>query len=147
LSKYLLIPIIPKPYDVMETKFLAICNGLIEEWVIHLLKICLVNILARDNRSLALAHDNRGVEILMQLTPKSPFQVFRLLILVHVLLACIGECHCLLEVVSTHGNSKLRQNLRTGKLRAPRILTLIFLIFDLKTCRCARADFPSNSPS
>jgi hypothetical protein len=108
LSKCLLIPIIPKPQDVIETEFLALCNGLIEEWVIDPLKICLVNILARDNRSLALAHDNRGVEILMQLTPKSPFQVFGLLILVHVLLACIGESHCLLEVVPSHGNSKLR---------------------------------------
>jgi hypothetical protein len=117
LSNYLLIPIIPKPHDVIETKLLALCNGLIEEWVVHPLKICPVNILARDNRSLALArdnrslalaHDNRGVEILMQLTPKSPFQVFGLLILLHVLLACIHESYCLLEVVPSHGNSKLR---------------------------------------
>jgi hypothetical protein len=147
LSKYLLIPIIPKPHDVIETKFLALGNGLIEEWIIHLLKISPINILARDNRSFALAHDNRGVEILMQLTPKSPFQILSLLILVYILLTCISESHSLLEIVPSHGSSKLSENLRTGKLWAPRILALICWIFDLKTRRSARADIPSNSPS
>jgi hypothetical protein len=135
---------IPKSHDVIESKFLALCNSLIEKWIIHLLKISPVNILARDNRSFALAHNNRGVEILMQLTPKSPFQVLGLLILVHILLMCIGEGHCLLEIVPSHGNSKLSENLRMGKLWARRILALILWIFDLKMWRSARADFPSN---
>jgi hypothetical protein len=145
LSKNLLIPIIPKSHDVIETKFLALCNSLIEKWVIHLLKIGPINILARDNRSFALAHNNRGVEILMQLTLKSPFQIFSLLILVNILLTCIRKSHSLLEIDSSHG--KLSENLRTVKLWAPRILALILWIFNLKTRRSARADIPSNSPS
>jgi hypothetical protein len=147
LSKNLFIPIIPKAHDAIKTKFLALFNSLIEEWVIHPLKIFPINILARNHGSFALAHDNRGVEILMQLTPKSPFQVFSLLILVNVLLACIRKCHSLLEIIPPHSSSKLSEDLRTVKLWTPRILALILWIFNLKTRRSARADIPSNSPS
>jgi hypothetical protein len=102
LSKNLLIPIIPKTHDVIKTEFLALGNSLIKEWIIHPLKIIPINILARNNGSFALAHDNGGVEILMQLTPKSPFQIFSLLILVNILLACIRKSHSLLEIVPSH---------------------------------------------
>jgi hypothetical protein len=83
----------------------------------------------------------------MQLTPKSSFQVFCLLIFIHVLLACISQYHGLFEVISSHFNRKPGQNLRTGELRASGILALIILKLYLKTWRCARADFPSNSLS
>jgi hypothetical protein len=147
LSKDLLIPIIPKAHDVIKPKFLALCNCLIEEWIVELLKVCPIDILARDNWSLALAHDYRGVEILMQLTPKSSFQVFCLLIFMHIVLVCISQCHGLFEVISPHFNRKPGQNLRTGELRASGILALFFLKLYLKSWRCARANFPSNSLS
>jgi hypothetical protein len=147
LSKDLLIPIISKAHDVIKPKLLALCNCLIEEWIVELLKVCPIHILARDNWSLALAHDYKGVEILMELTPKSSFQVFCLLIFIHVLLACISQCHGLFEVISLYFNHKTGQNLRTGELRASGILALIFLKLYLKMWRCARVDFPSNSLS
>jgi hypothetical protein len=114
---------------------------------VELLKVCPIHILARNNWSLALAQDYRGVEILMQLTPKSSFQIFYLLIFIHVLLACIIQCHGLFEVISPRFNRIPGQNLRTGELRASGILALIFLKLYLKTWRCARADFPRNSLS
>jgi hypothetical protein len=147
LSKDLLISVVPKAHDVINPEFLALCNCLVEEWIVELLKVCPIHILVRNNWSLTLAHDGRGVEILMQLTPKSSFQVFCLLILIHVLLACIGQCHDLLEVISSHFNYKPEQNLRTSELRAPGILALILLKLYLKTWRSARADFSSNFPS
>jgi hypothetical protein len=60
---------------------------LIEKWIVELLKVCPINILARDNRCLSLAQDHGGVEILMELSPKSSFQILCLLILIYILLA------------------------------------------------------------
>ncbi|PUZ60476.1 hypothetical protein GQ55_4G130600 [Panicum hallii var. hallii] len=142
LSKDLLIPIISKAHDVMEPKLLALCNRLIEKWIVELLKV-----LARDNRCLSLAQDHGGVEVLMELAPKSSFQIFYLLILIHVLLACISQCHGLFEVISPYFNGKTGHNLRMGELQAPGILALIFVKLYLQTWRYPRADFRSNSLS
>ncbi|PUZ46303.1 hypothetical protein GQ55_7G052900 [Panicum hallii var. hallii] len=145
LSKDLTTPTISKVHDVIEPKLLALCNRLIEKWIVELLKVCPINVLARDNRCLSLAQDHGGVEVLMELASKSSFQIFCLLILIHILLACISQCHGLFEVIFLHFNRKTGQNLRTGEFRAPGILALIYLKLYLQTWRCARADFPSNS--
>jgi hypothetical protein len=80
LSKNLLIPVIPKTHDIIKTKFSAFCNFFIEERVIESLKVSPIHKFAGDNWCLALAQNHRGIEILMQVTPKSSFQVFSLLI-------------------------------------------------------------------
>jgi hypothetical protein len=73
LGKDLFIPIIPKAHDIIKTKLSALCNHFIEEWIIESLKVSPIHILARDNWCLALVKNQRGIEILMQRTPKPSF--------------------------------------------------------------------------
>ena len=73
LGKDFFIPIISKAHDIIEAKLLALGNGLVEEWIIESLKVFRIHKLARDNRSLALAQNKRGVEVLVKLALKLPF--------------------------------------------------------------------------
>jgi hypothetical protein len=125
LVKDLFIPIIPKTHDIIETELSALCNRFIEEWIIESLKVSPIHILARDNWCLALAQNHRGIEILMQLTTKPSFQIFCLLILIHIFCPSICEGHGLLEIISAHLNGIPIWNLWASKLGIDWISSLI----------------------
>jgi hypothetical protein len=83
----------------------------------------------------------------MQLTPKSSFQVFSLLISIYVFSSRTCEGHGLLEIISPQGNSKLGQNLRTGKLGTDRIPSLISRESNLQVGRSLRANVRCDASS
>jgi hypothetical protein len=91
LSKNLLVPIVPKSHDVIETNFLALLNDRIEHGVVEILTVLPINVPHLHNGNHVLCHqfgvpDDGLVEVSMEVTLKPCLKPLTLEVAIHVLL-------------------------------------------------------------
>jgi hypothetical protein len=97
LRKNLLVPIVPKAHDVIETNFLALLNDRIEHGVVEVLIVLPINVPHFHNGHYVLCHQlgipNDGlVEIPMEVTPKPFLKPLTLEVAIHILLPLLPHC-------------------------------------------------------